>query len=302
MLKNISLKKSLQKYFIQFFTISSLLFSAQVSRAAKASDKLENMRIGLTYNSFAMIGNSGTAFFEYKWGIIGVRTGIELGYDRFFVKPKGKDIEEFDLEKFKKDPLVQAVFSDFSETKAAREFSSAAKKTLSPILPGEWGAYEATFISIPVIARVYPFSGDFGLFLGLKFDFLLSMKGICINNASTKDGKDLEKKINTDSNGKTKKNKSAGDYIDVVSKTFEAAKDIDKKEQKFNEEPLFNSVRYSLIGGLDHTFSFGLILGLQGRYGFNSFVNYDPIKSDTFLDYDVHASIGVDFAKILNLF
>lgn len=303
MIKNIFLKKRLQKYFTQFFAVSLFLFSAQVSHAAKSSDKLENMRIGLICNSNIIISTNGTAFFEYNWGIIGLRTGLEFGSAKFFIKPKGESISEFDFDKFKNDPSVQKIFDEYSNTdKTAEEFDSAAKKTLSTIIASEWGLYSANFLSIPIIARIYPFSGDFGVFLGLKLDFLLSIKGICINNTSDKDGKDLDKKINTDSNGKTKKNESIGDYLDLINKAFESAKDIDKKDKKFNDEPLINSVRYSLIGGLDYTFSFGLIIGLQGRYGFNSFVNYDPIKSDTFLDWDGHISIGVDITKILNLF
>lgn len=252
--------------------------------------KLDNMQFGIIAD-YMLTKNIGV-FYEYDFiPFLGVRIGLEHGNDFFMIVPKGLEFKTFG--KSMKDKWIDKVAEYKIDSVEPRNLSDEQKKEFQKDMQSEWGYYEVSFISIPLSTRIYPFSGDLALNLGLRLDILISGSGICVNNSSQNDVDELKAPFE----------KLSMDILKTKDKISAIKKDIGKEEEGFYANKLLNSTRLSFISGFDYTFFFGLILGFQHRTDITNFINYDSINSEPLglLNQNIQVSFGLDIAKIIML-
>lgn len=287
---DISYTKALINKLLQLFWITLLIVSIWMPRTVKA--EIENMRFGIVNNT--MLTNNIGLFYEYKViPFLGFSLGVEYGNDFFACFPVGTDLKN--ISKNVQDKIVNQLKRFQIENKQVKDLTEHAKNELLKVIESDWGYYKVDFISIPLYAIIHPFAGDLCLYLGVKLDILLSTKGLCINNMDMDNRNELEKQF--------KDLDAAKKPLDAKEKLLNMTKDIKKEDKKLdNSTALLNSTRWSFVTGMDYTFFFGLIIGLQYRTGLTSFINYNTTKSQMFLDWNLQGSVGIDIVKIINLF
>lgn len=368
----------------KFVGAALLAMSATLGHSAKA-DVLDDSSFGYRWESLYLV-NTHSGFFGYKpIPFLGIKIGVGYGSDFLICIPTSIDI--FDLPKTASDftkslqgmeqgivdkrliddlqTILDGVSADPTDavidarvdqaTTKIKALRAGAITALDDILKDRldagWGAYSVRFLSIPLKFQIFPFGGSFAINLGLKLDYLVSVKEVSVSNLATK-AKDivnefisdeyvdkksteykrdfkavkqqnpqniiaslqrLERKLTEDVKLKaTDVENKVKDEINELEKNFKVesfsdALEIPEKIEKKDEvgdsdlEARFNKTRWSGVFGFEHTFFFGLLIGIEGTWYFNSFVKYDESKSKMLLPAMVHLSIGLDIAKVSDL-
>lgn len=267
-----------------------IIFLMCINKSQPLIAKVKNMRFGTI--GHALDATSGGLFYEYKFSsYLGVQSGLEFGNDYLIITPKNVELEN--LASSLKERWLNPMKKNNLESIEPKNATTTIRKDIKRNIQSEWGYYEVNFISIPLAARIYPFAGDFSIFIGLRLDILLFASGLCVNNADTSD---IEKLT-------THLSKPDPNLIDTQIKFAELKKKIKTNDKKFDGTDLLNLTRWSLISGLDYTFSVGFILGAQYRATITNFVNFDKKNSQplSLLNQNMQISLGFDFVKLFNL-